>query len=198
MLNFMVTAPIMSIGGLIMAMREDAGLSWLVWVSVPVLMVIVGLLVTRLMPLFQRMQDNIDSINGVMREQIKAGAIMDLSTAVDANWKSRFSEAAVQAYTIDGKMWGVPMHTSQVGFFYNRDLFTKAGVDGVICVDVPPEEDAELGPALRSAGIHLVRLATPTTDAKRLPAVLEGASGFAFHVAGDFPGLELQFWAIRS
>ena len=69
-LNFMVMVPIMSIGGIVMAIQEDPGLSWLVWVSVPVLMVIVGLLVTRLMPLFQRMQDNIDSINGVMREQI--------------------------------------------------------------------------------------------------------------------------------
>jgi ATP-binding cassette subfamily B protein len=69
-LNFMVMVPIMSIGGIIMAIQEDPGLSWLVWVSVPVLMVIVGFLVTRLMPLFQRMQDNIDSINGVMREQI--------------------------------------------------------------------------------------------------------------------------------
>lgn len=58
-----------------------------------------------------------------------------------------------------------------------------ASVDGVICVDVPPEEDAELGPALRAAGIHLIRLATPTTDAARLPAVLDGASGFLYHVA---------------
>jgi raffinose/stachyose/melibiose transport system substrate-binding protein len=67
---------------------------------------------------------------GVMREQIKAGAIQDITAAMDADWKGRFSEAAVQAYTVDGKMWGVPMHTSQVGFFYNRDLFAKAGVDG--------------------------------------------------------------------
>ncbi|MDB5737712.1 MAG: tryptophan synthase subunit alpha [Sphingomonas bacterium] len=58
-----------------------------------------------------------------------------------------------------------------------------AGVDGVICVDVPPEEDAALGPALRSAGIDLVRLATPTTDAARLPAVLAGASGFLYYVS---------------
>ena len=69
-LNFMVTVPIMSIGGIIMAVQEDPGLSWLVWVSVPVLLLIVGLLVRLLMPLFTRMQDNIDSINGVMREQI--------------------------------------------------------------------------------------------------------------------------------
>jgi len=59
----------------------------------------------------------------------------------------------------------------------------KAGVDGVICVDIPPEEDAELGPALRAGGISLIRLATPTTDAARLPAVLEGSSGFLYYVS---------------
>ncbi|CDO37699.1 MULTISPECIES: tryptophan synthase subunit alpha [Novosphingobium] len=59
----------------------------------------------------------------------------------------------------------------------------KAGVDGVICVDIPPEEDAELGPALRGAGVSLIRLATPTTDTARLPAVLEGSSGFLYYVS---------------
>ncbi|MFN3515725.1 MAG: tryptophan synthase subunit alpha [Novosphingobium sp.] len=59
----------------------------------------------------------------------------------------------------------------------------KAGVDGVICVDLPPEEDPELGPALRTAGISLIRLATPTTDEARLPAVLAGSSGFLYYVS---------------
>ena len=63
------------------------------------------------------------------------------------------------------------------------DQCVKAGVDGVICVDIPPEEDAELGPALRSAGVDLIRLATPTTDAARLPAVLDGSSGFLYYVS---------------
>jgi tryptophan synthase alpha chain len=58
-----------------------------------------------------------------------------------------------------------------------------AGVDGVICVDIPPEEDDALGPALRNHGLHLIRLATPTTDAARLPAVLDGASGFLYYVS---------------
>ncbi len=58
-----------------------------------------------------------------------------------------------------------------------------AGVDGVICVDLPPEEDGELGPALRSAGVDFIRLATPTTDAARLPQVLSGASGFLYYVS---------------
>jgi tryptophan synthase alpha chain len=59
----------------------------------------------------------------------------------------------------------------------------KAGIDGVICVDIPPEEDAALGPALRDAGISPIRLATPTSDMARLPAVLSGSSGFLYYVS---------------
>lgn len=69
-LNFMINAPIMSIGGVVMAIREDPGLSWLVWVSVPMVLIVVGLLVIKLMPLFRDMQTRIDGINGVLREQI--------------------------------------------------------------------------------------------------------------------------------
>ncbi|TDL42598.1 ABC transporter ATP-binding protein [Kocuria rosea] len=69
-LNFMVAAPIMCVGGIVMALREDAGLSWLVWVSVPVLGIAVGVLVGLLMPLFRLMQGRIDRINAVLREQI--------------------------------------------------------------------------------------------------------------------------------
>ncbi|MCW1249473.1 ABC transporter ATP-binding protein/permease [Acaricomes phytoseiuli] len=69
-LNFMVSAPIMCVGGIIMALREDINLSWLLWVSVPVLLAIVGYLVYLLLPLFKSMQAKIDKINGVLREQI--------------------------------------------------------------------------------------------------------------------------------
>ncbi len=74
-----------------------------------------------------------------------------------------------------------PMVTRGPEWF--ADQCAKAGVDGVICVDIPPEEDPELGPALRGAGVALIRLATPTTDAARLPAVLEGSSGFLYYVS---------------
>ena len=63
------------------------------------------------------------------------------------------------------------------------DACADAGVDGVICVDIPPEEDGELGPALRGKGIAPIRLATPTTDAARLPAVLNGSAGFLYYVS---------------
>jgi len=58
-----------------------------------------------------------------------------------------------------------------------------AGVDGVIVVDLPPEEAPDLVPHLAQHGLHLIRLATPTTDAARLPAVLAGASGFLYYVS---------------
>jgi len=59
----------------------------------------------------------------------------------------------------------------------------SAGVDGLIIVDLPPEEDGELClPALR-AGVNFIRLATPTTDDKRLPAVLANTSGFVYYVS---------------
>ena len=72
-------------------------------------------------------------------------------------------------------------------YVYGVEKFLKdaktAGVDGLIVVDLPPEEDEELClPALK-AGIAFIRLATPTTDDKRLPAVLKNTSGFVYYVS---------------
>jgi tryptophan synthase alpha chain len=72
-------------------------------------------------------------------------------------------------------------------YIYGVDKFLAdaktAGVDGLIIVDLPPEEDTELClPALK-AGLNFIRLATPTTDDKRLPAVLANTSGFVYYVA---------------
>ncbi|WP_294280875.1 tryptophan synthase subunit alpha [uncultured Sphingomonas sp.] len=63
------------------------------------------------------------------------------------------------------------------------DAAAEAGVDGVICVDVPAEEDDALGVALREKGIASIRLATPTSDAARLPTILTGADGFLYYVS---------------
>jgi tryptophan synthase alpha chain len=60
---------------------------------------------------------------------------------------------------------------------------TAAGVDGVIVVDLPPEEDAELSGPARAAGLEIIRLATPTSDDRRLPRIVEGACGFIYYVA---------------
>ncbi len=63
------------------------------------------------------------------------------------------------------------------------DRAKAAGVDGLIIVDVPPEADDELCIPAMARGINFIRLATPTTDAKRLPAVLNNTSGFLYYVS---------------
>jgi len=68
--TIMLMAPIMLVGGVVMALQEDVGLSWLLVVVVPVLVVCVGLIIIRMVPGFRAMQRRIDAINGVMREQI--------------------------------------------------------------------------------------------------------------------------------
>ena len=69
-LTMMVTAPMMMIGGVIMALREDIGLSWLVAVAVPLLAVSVGLVIRAMIPNFRRMQTSVDTVNRILREQI--------------------------------------------------------------------------------------------------------------------------------
>ncbi len=59
----------------------------------------------------------------------------------------------------------------------------EVGIDGLIVVDLPPEEDAELCIPAQQAGLNFIRLATPTTDAARLPTVLQNTSGFVYYVS---------------
>jgi raffinose/stachyose/melibiose transport system substrate-binding protein len=66
---------------------------------------------------------------GVLREQVKAGVIEDLSEAVTPDWRQRFGPVALNLYTVNQRLMGVPMLATQVGFFYNKALFAKAGVD---------------------------------------------------------------------
>jgi tryptophan synthase alpha chain len=72
-------------------------------------------------------------------------------------------------------------------YIYGVERFIKdaleAGIDGLIVVDLPPEMDNELCIPAIKAGINFIRLATPTTDAKRLPKVLENTSGFVYYVS---------------
>lgn len=68
--TLMISAPMLAIGGVIMAVNQDAGLSWLMAVAIPVLLVIVGLIVWRMVPAFTKMQKRIDRVNQIMREQL--------------------------------------------------------------------------------------------------------------------------------
>ncbi|MDI2022372.1 ABC transporter ATP-binding protein [Paenarthrobacter nicotinovorans] len=90
--TLMVAAPMLSIGGVIMAVRQDAQLSWLIAVCVPVLLVAVGLIVTRMVPLFRKMQVRIDAVNRVLREQLTGIRVVRAFVREDMEI-SRFAKA---------------------------------------------------------------------------------------------------------
>ena len=90
--TMLVTAPVMAVGGVIMAVSRAPGLSWLVGVAVPVLLVVVGLVVGRMLPLFRSYQDKLDAINRVMREQLTGIRVVRAFVREDAE-RQRFEGA---------------------------------------------------------------------------------------------------------
>jgi ATP-binding cassette subfamily B protein len=91
----MVSAPIMMVGGIIMALREDVGLSWLVAVAVPLLALSVALVIRKMIPQFRLMQESVDWVNRVLREQITGIRVVRAFVREDHE-RSRFAEANTQ------------------------------------------------------------------------------------------------------
>lgn len=76
-----------------------------------------------------------------------------------------------------------PIYARRGGVDRFLDEAAQAGVDGLIVVDLPPEEDAELCLPAQAKGLNFIRLSTPTTDDRRLPAVVKNTSGFVYYVS---------------
>ncbi len=91
-LAMMVSAPIMMVGGIFMALREDVGMSWLVAVAVPALAVAIGLVIRRMVPHFKAMQKAVDSVNRILREQITGVRVVRAFVREDVE-RERFREA---------------------------------------------------------------------------------------------------------
>ena len=91
-LAIMVSAPIMMVGGIFMALREDVGLSWLVAIAVPALAIAVGLVIARMIPHFQAMQKAVDSVNRILRQQITGIRVVRAFVREDVE-RERFAEA---------------------------------------------------------------------------------------------------------
>ncbi len=90
--TMLIAAPIMCIGGIIMALRQDVGLSWLMVVSIPVLVAAIGLIIRRMVPLFRAMQARIDLVNRVLREQL-SGIRVVRAFVRERDETQRFAEA---------------------------------------------------------------------------------------------------------
>jgi ATP-binding cassette subfamily B protein len=97
--TLMVSAPIMCVGGIILALNQDVTLSWLLVVAVPLLAVIVSLIIRRMRPLFRGMQERIDQINSVLREQI-TGVRVVRAFVRDGRERERFGRSSTELYDV--------------------------------------------------------------------------------------------------
>ncbi len=127
------------------------------------------------MPFTDPMADG-PSIQASSQRALRAGMTLDLTLDAVADFRKTDSDTPI-----------ILMGYYNPIYSYGTDRFLKdakeAGVDGLIIVDLPPEEDAELCEPAIAAGLNWIRLATPTTDEKRLPAVLKNTSGFLYYVS---------------
>jgi tryptophan synthase alpha chain len=127
------------------------------------------------MPFSDPMADG-PAVQASSQRALKAGQTMKKTLALVRAFRARDADTPI-----------VLMGYYNPIYVYPRERFLDdakaAGVDGLIIVDVPPEADEELCLPAIARGLHFIRLATPTTDAKRLPAVLANTSGFLYYVS---------------
>jgi ATP-binding cassette subfamily B protein len=113
--TLLVSAPILAIGGIILAMRLDIQLSWLIAVSVPVLLIAVSFIIVRMVPLFRKMQERIDRVNRVLREQltgirvVRAFVREDVETARFTVANDEVTETAIKAGRLFALMFPIVM-----------------------------------------------------------------------------------------
>lgn len=101
--TMLVMAPMMAIGGIIMALRQDVGLSWILGVSIPVLLILAGLIIWRMVPLFRSYQGRLDAVNRVMREQL-TGVRVVRAFVREAIEEERFRLANVDIMVVGRKV----------------------------------------------------------------------------------------------
>ena len=113
--TLLVAAPIMCIGGIFMALKTDLGLAWLLLVSVPVLVIAISLVVVRMIPQFRRMQERIDVVNRVLREQISGVRVVrafvrePLETKRFADANAQLTDTAIRAGRLMALMFPIVM-----------------------------------------------------------------------------------------
>jgi len=127
------------------------------------------------MPFTDPMADG-PSIQLAGQRALAAGMTLDATLAAIA----RFREGDAETPVILMGYYN-PIYSRGVDIFLEQAR--DAGIDGMIIVDLPPEEDDELCVPAQAAGMNFIRLATPTTDDRRLPAVLSNTSGFVYYVS---------------
>ena len=186
--TMLITAPIMSIGGIFMAVHQNAGLSWLLLVSVPVLAVANYWIVSHLLPVFRRVQGLIDGINRVMREQL-SGIRVIRAFAREPFERNRFAEAnqALADAALDAGRWQALMlpvttlviNVSSVALIWFGGLRIDAGQMQVGSLIAFLAYFMQILMAVLLATFMLVLLPRASVSAERIGEVLSTTPGIA-------------------
>ncbi|UXA20898.1 ABC transporter ATP-binding protein [Mycobacterium sp. SMC-4] len=194
--TMLITAPIMSVGGIFMAIHQDAGLSWLLLVSVPVLAAANYWIVSHLLPIFRRLQGQIDGINRVMREQL-TGLRVVRAFAREPHERARFAEAnhALAGTALEAGRWQALMlpvttlviNVSSVALIWFGGLRIDAGQMQVGSLIAFLSYFMQILLAVLMATFILVIIPRASVCAERITEVLDTQPAVENHPAPDAP-----------
>lgn len=188
-----VAAPILAIGGIVMALRQDVGLSWLLAVSIPVLLVVIGGIIARMLPLFQAMQARIDTVNRVLREQltgirvVRAFVREDVETARFASANADLTDVALRVGRLFALMFPfvmLVMNVSSVAVIWFGGLRVDAGVIEVGTLMAFLQYLMQILMSVMMATFLAVMLPRAAVSADRIGEVLETPSSVVPPAAG--------------
>lgn len=180
-----VSAPILAVGGVVMALRQDIGLSWLMAVCIPVLLVSIGFVVVRMVPLFQKMQKRIDVVNRVLREQltgirvVRAFVREDLETDRFARANAELTDVALSVGRLFALMFPIVMlvmNVSSVAVIWFGGLRVESGEIQVGTLMAFLQYLMQILMAVMMATFMAVMLPRAAVSAERIGEVLDTES----------------------
>ena len=180
-MSLLVLAPIMGIGGVVMAMREDAGLSWLVWIAAPVVIAIMIVAALKMMPLFRQMQEAIDDVNHTLREQITGMRVVrafvreDYETARFTKANQRLTDLAIgvgKIFVLLFPLISLVLHGATAAVLWFGGLRVDAGLVEVGSLTAFMQYLLQILMAVMMATMIFIMIPRAMVSAKRINEVL--------------------------
>ncbi|WP_439591059.1 ABC transporter ATP-binding protein [Microbacterium sp.] len=196
--TMLVTAPLLAIGGVIMALRQDLGLGWLIAVAVPVLLVMVLLIVSRMVPLFRQFQKKLDAVNRVLREQLTGVRVVRAFVREDIE-EERFGAANTDIMVVGRKVGSLfvllfplamlVLNVTIVGVIWFGGIEVNEGSIEIGTLFAFMQYIAQILMGVLMASFMVIMIPRAAVSAERIGEVLASESTLvrAEHPVTDFP-----------
>jgi ATP-binding cassette subfamily B protein len=196
--TMLVTAPLLAIGGVIMALRQDVGLGWLIAVAVPILLVFVLLIVSRMVPLFRQFQKKLDAVNRVLREQLTGVRVVRAFVREDIE-EERFGVANTDIMVVGRKVGSLfvllfplamlVLNVTVVGVIWFGGIEVDQGTIEIGTLFAFMQYIAQILMGVLMASFMVIMIPRAAVSAERIGEVLASESTLtrAEHPVTDFP-----------